>query len=91
MTILEVIGIYGTIMILGSYGLNTFGYVTAHNKWYQLMNLTGGVAFVYYTLEKAAWASLFVNTVWVLIALIGLWQMHSRSLTSVNNIPKGLS
>jgi len=72
---LEVVGIYGIIMVLGAYALNTFGYLTAKDVKYQLMNLTGGAAFVYYTLVKTAWASLFVNVVWVVIAVIGLWRI----------------
>ena len=59
-------------MVLGAYALNTFGVLTARQLSYQLMNLTGGIAFVYYTLVKMAWASLFVNIVWVIIALIGI-------------------
>ena len=78
--ILESIGIYGIVMVLGAYALNTFGYLTAKDLRYQLMNLTGGAAFVYYTLIKMAWASLFVNVVWVVIAVFGLWRiLRTRS------------
>ncbi len=73
--ILEIIGAYGMIMILGAYGLNSFGYVESENFWYQMMNLTGGFAFVYYTWNKKAWASLGVNVVWVIIAALALVQM----------------
>jgi hypothetical protein len=81
--ILEIIGVYGIVMVLGAYALNTFGYLTASSTKYQLMNLTGGAAFVYYTLEKTAWASLFVNVVWVVIAIIGLWRiLHKKGESS---------
>jgi hypothetical protein len=76
---LEFIGLYGAMMVLGAYALNTFGYLTSQSVWYQLMNFTGGIAFVYYTLEKTAWASLVVNVVWVVIAGFGLWRMRSTS------------
>lgn len=69
---IEIIGAYGIVMVLGAYALNTFGVLTAKHLSYQLMNATGGLAFVYYTLVKTAWASLFVNVVWVCIALIGI-------------------
>lgn len=71
----EIIGAYGILMILGGYFLNSFGYIGADNVWYQLMNLTGGMAFVYYTLVKHAWASLVVNVVWVMIAIVSLWKI----------------
>jgi hypothetical protein len=78
--ILEAVGVYGIVMVLGAYALNTFGYVTASNTKYQLMNLTGGMAFIYYTLVKTAWASLFVNIVWVVIAFFGLWRiLHKKN------------
>jgi len=72
---LETIGFYGMTMILGAYFLISFDYVLADNVWYQLMNLTGGAAFIYYTMAKRAWASLGVNTVWAIIAAISLWKM----------------
>lgn len=72
---LELIGVYGMVMILGAYFLTSFNYVLADNLWYQLMNLTGGMAFVHYTLTKKAWASLGVNSVWVIIAAVSLWKM----------------
>lgn len=63
------------IMIIGAYFLNSFGFVLATNVWYQLMNLTGGLAFIYYTLAKQAWASLVVNSVWAVIAAVSLWKL----------------
>jgi hypothetical protein len=73
--LLEVIGGYGMITIIGAYFLNSFGFISADNIWYQLMNLTGGATFIYYTLAKRAWASLVVNSVWTIIAATSLWRM----------------
>lgn len=73
--IIEVVGIYGIIMVLGAYFLNSFGFIASSDVWYQLMNLTGGAAFVYYTVKKQAWASLVVNVAWVLIAVTSLAKM----------------
>ena len=72
---LEVVGAYGMITIIGAYFLNSFGFVLADNIWYQLMNLSGGATFIYYTLAKQAWASLAVNSVWTIIAAVSLWKM----------------
>jgi len=71
----ELIGVYGMIVVLGGYFLNSFGYITALDMRYQIMNLTGGAAFVYYTYTKKAWASLVVNVVWILIAAVSIWSM----------------
>ena len=72
---LEIIGVFGMLMILGAYFFISFDYVLADNAWYQLMNLSGGAAFIYYTIKKAAWASLALNVVWAFIAVFSLWKI----------------
>jgi hypothetical protein len=70
---IETVGIYGICMILGAYFLNSFGFVPSDATSYQLMNLTGGIAFIYYTIVKRAWASLVVNVAWAIIAGVSLF------------------
>ncbi len=69
------VGFFGMAMILGAYFSTSFGYVLSDNIWYQLANLFGGAAFIYYTTKKHAWASLWVNVVWVIIAVVSLGKM----------------
>jgi hypothetical protein len=71
----ELVGAYGALVVLGGYFLNSFGYIAATDIRYQAMNLTGGVAFVYYTYTKKAWSSLVVNAAWILIAVVSIWKM----------------
>ncbi len=74
-SILEAIGVLGAIMVLGAFGLNSFSVVSSTSVFYQLMNLVGGAAFVYYTFKKTAWSSLVVNIAWVLIAFVALYRI----------------
>jgi hypothetical protein len=74
-TILEAIGVLGSIMVLGAFGLNSFGVVASTSIVYQVMNLVGGAAFVYYTFKKTAWSSLVVNVAWVVIAIVALYRI----------------
>ncbi len=76
--ILEAIGIIGSIMILGAFALNSFGAIASTSLSYQMMNLIGGIAFIYYTLKKTAWSSLVVNFAWVLISVVALYRIFSR-------------
>ncbi|HXK38078.1 MAG TPA: hypothetical protein VJ579_03350 [Candidatus Paceibacterota bacterium] len=74
-TLLEAIGVLGSIMVLGAFALNSFGVVESSSTVYQIMNLVGGSAFVYYTFKKTAWSSLVVNVAWVIIALVALYRI----------------
>lgn len=73
--ILEAVGVLGAIMVLGAFGLNSFGVVQSTSVVYQLMNLVGGCAFIYYTFKKAAWSSLVVNIAWAVIAIVALFRI----------------
>lgn len=77
--IIEAIGLLGAILILAAFGLNSFGVVGATSIGYQLMNLIGGSAFVFYTFKKAAWSSMVVNIVWAIIAIIALYRIFFLS------------
>ena len=67
--IIEVLGWIASVLIVGSYALNITGKLSASSKIYVLANIIGGVFFVLNTYYHKAYPSMFVNVVWVIIAI----------------------
>ena len=70
--LIEIMGWIGSVLIVGSYALNITGRLAATSKLYVLANIIGGVFFVVNTYFHQAYPSMFVNIVWVIIAIVML-------------------
>jgi hypothetical protein len=71
-TLVEILGWMGSVLIVGSYALNITGRLAATHKLYVLANILGGIFFVVNTYFHQAYPSMFVNIVWVIIAIVML-------------------
>ena len=71
-TLVEILGWIGSVLIVGSYALNITGRLAATHKLYVLANILGGIFFVVNTYFHQAYPSMFVNIVWVIIAIVML-------------------
>ncbi|MEY3188840.1 MAG: hypothetical protein RLZZ431_1184 [Bacteroidota bacterium] len=71
-TLVEILGWIGSVLIVGSYALNITGRLAATSKRYVLANIMGGLFFVVNTYFHQAYPSMFVNIVWVIIAIVML-------------------
>jgi len=67
--LIEVLGWIASVLIVGSYALNITGKLPASSKTYVLANIIGGVFFVVNTYFHQAYPSMFVNVIWVIIAI----------------------
>jgi hypothetical protein len=67
--LIEVLGWIASVLIVGSYALNITGKLPASSKIYVLANIIGGIFFVVNTYYHKAYPSMFVNVVWVIIAI----------------------
>lgn len=70
--LVEIMGWIGSVLIVGSYALNITGRLEATHKLYVLANILGGLFFVVNTYFHQAYPSMFVNIVWVIIAIVML-------------------
>jgi len=70
--LIEIMGWIGSVLIVGSYALNITGRLEATHKLYVLANILGGLFFVVNTYFHQAYPSMFVNIVWVIIAIVML-------------------
>lgn len=65
-------GFLGTFCVLGAYFLLSTGRIKAASLQYQGINLVGAALLTAYGFILAAWASIALNAVWGLIALVAL-------------------
>jgi hypothetical protein len=77
--LIEVLGWIASVLIVGSYALNITGKLAASSKIYVLANIIGGVFFVVNTYYHKAYPSMFVNVVWVIIAIYMISKKKSNS------------
>ena len=77
--LIEVLGWIASVLIVGSYALNITGKLPASSKIYVLANIIGGVFFVVNTYYHKAYPSMFVNVVWVIIAIYMISKKKSKS------------
>ncbi|MFN6944904.1 MAG: CBU_0592 family membrane protein [Cytophagaceae bacterium] len=70
---LEVIGWVGAIEILIAYGLISANKVDGTSVKYQMLNLTGSLLLIIYSIYKQAYPSSFINLVWAFIAIFALY------------------
>lgn len=68
----HVIGFVGTFLVLGAYFLLSAGRIKSASFAYQGFNLLGAALLTVYAVLLAAWASIALNAIWGLIALVAL-------------------
>jgi hypothetical protein len=77
--LINIIGWIGSIEVLIAYGLNSYQKIKSDSLVFYLLNLTGGLFLVVYTIHKEAFASAFVNVVWVFIAVVAMAKFFKQS------------
>ncbi|HUV46924.1 MAG TPA: hypothetical protein VMW29_02200 [Candidatus Bathyarchaeia archaeon] len=73
--LLEIIGWYGTIAIIGAYALLSFNLISSQSAIYQLLNVTGAVGIVIISLKKKVYQPAVLNIIWTVIGMVALLQL----------------
>lgn len=76
--LLEVVGWYGTVAIVGAYALTSFNVVSTQTFLYQTLNVTGAIGIVVISLKKKTYQPAVLNMVWVVIGLAALLKILLR-------------
>jgi hypothetical protein len=71
---MNVLGWIGSICVVAVYGLNSYQYIKSDSLIFYSMNLIGGVLLIAFSFYKEAYPNVFINVVWVIIAVPGLWK-----------------
>jgi hypothetical protein len=74
----EVIGWLGAACVLWAYYLISSGKITGESLFFQWINFIGAIMLIVHTLYVEAYPSAFVNIVWLLISIMGLWKLYRK-------------
>jgi hypothetical protein len=67
--LIDIAGWIGSVVILVAYGLNTYKKISADSLIFYILNVVGGILLVIYSLYKEAYPNVFINIIWVIIAI----------------------
>lgn len=76
--LIEVVGWIGSFEVLIAYGLNMYQRMRSDSLAFTLLNLTGGIFLIIYTIYKEAYPNTFINIVWTVIAALALGRLFMR-------------
>lgn len=76
--LVDIIGWIGSIEVLIAYGLNSYQKIRSDSPMFYFLNFTGGICLVVYTIYKEAFASAFVNIIWVAIAAVAIGKLLTK-------------
>jgi hypothetical protein len=70
--LITILGWIGSVEVLLAYGLNVANRLKSNSLTYILLNLTGGIFLIIYTIYLKAFANTFINVVWAVVAVVAL-------------------
>lgn len=73
--IIDVIGWSGSLMVVLAYALNSYQRIRSDSWAFLLLNFSGGMCLIIYSIYYTAYANTFINVIWVLIAIPALWRL----------------
>ncbi len=71
-TFVAIAGWVAAVLILGAYGLLSFGKIQPRASLYQIMNIVGAAGFIINCAYNSAWPSVALNVVWMGIGFYAL-------------------
>jgi uncharacterized membrane protein len=79
---IDILGWIGSVEVLLAYGLNSYQRLRSDSIAFYVLNLTGALLLIIYTVYKEAYASTFINIVWVIIAVIAMARPFLKKKTN---------
>lgn len=77
-TIIEIISWSGALILILAYYLLSTGKLKVTHILYHVMNLIGSLIFMIFSMYKLANASVFINSVFCVIAIISIWKLLDK-------------
>lgn len=74
----DILGWVGSFCVVAAYGLNSFQKIKSDSLIFLAMNLAGGILLIVFSIYKEAYPNVFINVVWVLIAIPGLIKVFQK-------------
>ena len=82
---IEILGWLGSVLVILAYALNISKRLDSDALAYYVLNIIGSLFLIINTLYHHAIPSTLVNVIWVLIAMIAVFNKHRRRANKANN------
>ena len=81
-TMVDGLGWIGSLCVIVAYGLNSYQKIRSDSLIFYALNLVGGIFLIIYSYYKGAYANIFINVVWVIIAVPAMMRVIFKSKTT---------
>ena len=81
---IEIVGWFAALVLLTAYVLLTTNKVTSGSRVYQWLNVIAGAGLIINSGWNGAYPSVFINVVWMAIALYGVFGRPAAQAPRVN-------
>lgn len=82
---IEIVGMLGAFLLLLAYLMVSLRRWDGQSWPYQVTNLAAATLLIIYSLQKTAYANVFINLVWVAVGIVGItlliWRRKKKSRT----------
>lgn len=75
---IDILGWLGSVSVLAAYGLNSYQKIKSDSILFYGLNIVGGILLIIYSVEKEAYPNVFINVVWVIIAVPAIFRVLRR-------------
>ncbi|HMG89761.1 MAG TPA: hypothetical protein VK589_06870 [Chryseolinea sp.] len=76
---IDVLGWVGSLCVIIAYGLNSYQKLRSDSLIFYALNIIGGIFLIIYSNYKEAYAVIFINVVWVIIAVPAMLRVFFKS------------
>jgi len=78
--LIEIMGWTGSLEVILAYALVSNNKIGSTSATYQWLNLSGGIFLILHTFIHEVYPSTLINVVWVIIAVIALWNIRKEKI-----------
>ncbi len=77
--LIDILGWVGSVAVIAAYGLNSYQKMKSDSYIFLTLNFVGGIFLIIYSYYYLAYATTFINVVWVIIAVPALIRLFRKS------------
>jgi hypothetical protein len=79
---MNILGWVGSFCVVGVYALNSYQLIKSDSFTFYALNIAGGVLLIIFSVYKTVYPNVFINAVWVVIAVVGIIRASTKQRAS---------